>query len=106
MCQAVITQGGVRYFIDVAFGWTYNITANLSKEVKMTTSNSSGKGWHGDSKGHARAGRKGGSVSSGNFKNDPRRAALAGRIGGRISPGNFKNDPERARSAGKKGGSK
>ncbi len=60
-----------------------------------------GKGWHGDSAAHAAAGRKGGSVSSGNFKNDPKRAAAAGRIGGSMSPGNFKNDPERARAAGK-----
>jgi general stress protein YciG len=32
-----------------------------------------GKGWHGDSEGHARAGRKGGMLSSGNFRNDGRR---------------------------------
>jgi len=65
-----------------------------------------GKGWHGDSSGHARAGRKGGMMSSGNFRNDPKRAAEAGRLGGRMSPGNFKNDPERARAAGRKGGSR
>ncbi|HSX30581.1 MAG TPA: general stress protein [Candidatus Saccharimonadales bacterium] len=45
-------------------------------------------------------------MSSGNFRNDPKRAAAAGRIGGRMSPGNFKNDPERARAAGRKGGSR
>jgi uncharacterized protein len=65
-----------------------------------------GKGWHGDSDGHARAGRKGGKVSSGNFRNNPKRAADAGRVGGRVSPGNFKFDPERARSAGRAGGSR
>jgi general stress protein YciG len=65
-----------------------------------------GKGWHGDSAGHARAGRKGGQVSTGNFRNNPQRAAAAGRLGGRMSPGNFKNNPERARVAGRKGGSK
>lgn len=65
-----------------------------------------GKGWHGDPAGHAQAGRKGGAVSSGNFKNNPKRAAAAGQIGGRVSPGNFKNNPERARAAGRKGGSK
>ena len=65
----------------------------------------SGKGWHGDSGGHARAGKKGGTISPGNFKNDPKRAAEAGKIGGSVSPGNFKNNPERARAAGKKGGS-
>ena len=65
-----------------------------------------GKGWHGDSTGHAKAGRKGGTMSSGNFRNNPKRAAAAGRVGGRMSPGNFKNDPERARAAGRKGGSR
>ncbi len=63
-----------------------------------------GRGWHGDSAGHAKAGKKGGEIaqqsgrahklsdqersqggskSSGNFKNDPKRAAEAGRIGGK-----------------------
>ena len=41
-----------------------------------------GRGWHGDSAGHAKAGRKGGQASSGNFKNDPQRAKEAGRKGG------------------------
>lgn len=71
-----------------------------------TDSKSVGKGWHGDSAGHARAGRKGGMTSSGNFRNNPARAAAAGRLGGRMSPGNFRNNPERARAAGRKGGSK
>lgn len=65
---------------------------------------SKGKGWHGDSAGHAAAGRKGGKMSSGNFKNNPKRALEAGKVGGAISPGNFKNNPERAREAGRKGG--
>lgn len=65
-----------------------------------------GRGWHGDSEGHARAGSKGGKLSSGNFKNDPSRAAVAGKLGGQVSSGNFKNNPERARAAGRKGGSK
>ena len=63
-----------------------------------------GKGWHGNSEAHAIAGRKGGQMSSGNFKHDPARAAAAGRKGGSVSPSNFKNDPERARAAGRKGG--
>lgn len=70
----------------------------MTKKMK-----SKGRGWHGDAAGHARAGRlggqttaeeygaefyheigrKGGSVSSGNFKNDPKRASLAGRKGGK-----------------------
>ena len=41
-----------------------------------------GRGWHGDPEGHRRAGRKGGRVSSGNFKNDPKRASIAGQRGG------------------------
>jgi general stress protein YciG len=72
----------------------------------MNMTKQRGKGWHGDSAGHARAGRKGGTLSSGNFRNDPKRAAAAGKVGGRVSPGNFKNDPERARAAGRRGGSK
>lgn len=44
-----------------------------------------GRGWHGDSQGHAKAGRKGGKVSGGNFKNDPQRASEAGRKGGQTS---------------------
>lgn len=65
-----------------------------------------GKGWHGDSEGHSKAGKKGGQLSSGNFRYHPERAAAAGRKGGRLSPGNFKNDVERARTAGRKGGLK
>ncbi len=61
-----------------------------------------GRGWHGDSQGHAKAGAR----SSGNrfaAKNlsDEDRAK-----GGSMSSGNFKNDRERARRAGKKGGSR
>lgn len=79
----------------------------MAKHVETTAVSVKGvgKGWHGDPNGHAKAGRKGGMKSSGNFRNDPQRAADAGRLGGRISPGNFKNDPERARAAGRKGGS-
>lgn len=69
----------------------------------MTKGAGVGKGWHGDSDAHARAGRKGGQMSSGNFRNDPKRASAAGKKGGSLSPGNFKNDPERARAAGRKG---
>ena len=72
----------------------------------MTNSASKGKGWHGDPEAHAKAGRKGGQMSSGNFKHNPKRAAEAGRKGGSLSPSNFKHDPERARSAGRKGGRK
>lgn len=77
----------------------------MAKQATVESTKSVGKGWHGDPQGHARAGRKGGIKSSGNFRNDPARAAAAGRLGGRLSPGNFKNNPERARAAGRKGGS-
>ncbi len=80
--------------------------ATIAERVIKPAEKSTGKGWHGDPEGHARAGRKGGMVSSGNFKNDPSRAAHAGRKGGSVSPGNFKNDLERARTAGRKGGSR
>lgn len=65
-----------------------------------------GKGWHGDPEAHARAGRKGGQVSTGNFKHSSERASKAGKIGGSVSPSNFKNNPELARLAGRKGGAK
>jgi uncharacterized protein len=70
------------------------------------TKKTTGKGWHGDPAGHARAGQKGGQVSTGNFRYNPKRAADAGRLGGKVSPGNFKYNPARARAAGQKGGSK
>jgi uncharacterized protein len=76
----------------------------MAKEATTTATKRVGKGWHGDPLGHAKAGRKGGMKSSGNFRNDPGRAAEAGRLGGHMSPGNFKNNPERARAAGRKGG--
>ncbi len=79
----------------------------MDKNQSDTQAESSvGKGWHGDPAGHAKAGKKGGMKSPGNFKNNPERAAAAGKLGGSISPGNFKNNPERARAAGRKGGSK
>lgn len=78
----------------------------MTKKGGNDVTETGGKGWHGDPEGHARAGRKGGTISSGNFRNDPKRAAAAGKLGGRTSPGNFKNDPERARAAGRKGGSR
>lgn len=96
----------VIFLIGAPFGFAVSSAVYRSGGVDMAESKPTGKGWHGDPQGHARAGRMGGKVSSGNFKNDPQRAAAAGRKGGHISPGNFKNNPERARLAGKKGGSK
>ncbi len=53
----------------------------LYKEVKILMA-AQGRGWHGDPQGHAKAGRKGGQSSGGNFKRDRDRAREAGRIGG------------------------
>ena len=51
-----------------------------------------GQGWHGDPKGHAKAGAQ----SSGN-KNAAQNLSQEDRSkGGSMSGGNFKNDPERA----------
>ena len=58
-----------------------------------------GRGWHGDSAGHARAGKKGGETVS----RDRRHMAEIGRKGGEASGGNFARDPERASKAGRKG---
>lgn len=55
-----------------------------------------GRGWHGDSQGHARAGQLGGKVSGGNFARDRKKASSAGKS----SSGNFAYDREKARRAG------
>ena len=39
-----------------------------------------GRGWHGDPAGHAKAGRKGGKASGGNFKRNPERASEVSRM--------------------------
>lgn len=62
-----------------------------------------GRGWHGDSQGHAKAGKKGGMATA--QSHDEAFYSEIGRKGGRVSPGNFKNDPSRAAQAGRKGGS-
>lgn len=41
-----------------------------------------GRGWFGNSAGHAAAGRLGGRKSRGNFKYDRKRASIAGKRGG------------------------
>lgn len=68
-----------------------------------------GKGWHGDSARHARAGRKGGMATA--KSHGERFYSRIGRKGGqsqgrRNNPGNFANDRAKARRAGKKGGSR
>lgn len=65
--------------------------------------NGSGRGWHGDPEGHARAGKKGGDKVS--QERGPEFYEEIGKKGGENSPGNFKNNPGRASEAGRKGGS-
>lgn len=66
-------------------------------------STSKGRGWHGDPAGHARAGRLGGQVSGGNFKNRPSEEA---REAAKKSGGNFALNRQRAVAAGRIGGSR
>lgn len=61
-----------------------------------------GRGWHGDSKGHAKAGAR----SSGKFKKNDLRTKTAAQAGGEASPGKFAVGSQRAREAGRRGGSK
>lgn len=61
-----------------------------------------GRGWHGDSKRHAIAGRKGGRATARTHGEGFYRKI--GSKGGKMSPGNFKFNPKRAREAGRKGG--
>lgn len=61
-----------------------------------------GRGWRGDPRGHAAAGRKGG-ITTARTHGESFYSEI-GRKGGRVSPGNFKNDPQRAREAGRRGG--
>lgn len=61
-----------------------------------------GRGWHGDPKGHAKAGSK----SSGNKDAAKNLTPEARSKGGKISSGNFANKPEITKEAGRKGGSK
>ncbi len=66
--------------------------------------NDTGRGWHGDSAGHAEAGRKGGEKVA--EERGPEFYSEIGRKGGEMSPGKFEEGSERAREAGRKGGKK
>lgn len=61
-----------------------------------------GRGWYGDSLGHAKAGKKGGMMTA--KTHDESFYSDIGRKGGRVSGGNFKNNPQRAARAGRVGG--
>lgn len=61
-----------------------------------------GRGWHGDPQGHRKAGQKGGKQTA--KTHDESFYSEIGRKGGRVSSGNFKFDPKRAALAGQRGG--
>ena len=61
-----------------------------------------GRGWRGDSAGHARAGRLGGKTTAAIYGLDFYRKI--GGEGGKISPGKFQLGSMRAITAGRKGG--
>lgn len=63
---------------------------------------SKGRGWHGDSEGHRRAGRRGGESTAAEYGSEFYQEI--GSLGGRVSPGNFRFNPKRASEAGRKGG--
>lgn len=68
----------------------------------MPRTSKKGRGWHGDSAGHKRAGQKGGQSTASSHGQDFYSAI--GRKGGSVSGGNFAKNPQRAREAGRKGG--
>ena len=68
----------------------------------IDTQKPKGKGWHGDARGHAKAGRKGGQSTYDTHGSDFYKKI--GAKGGSMSPGNFRNDPDRAKEAGRVGG--
>ncbi len=61
-----------------------------------------GRGWHGDSAGHQKAGQIGGERTA--EKYGPEFYEEIGRKGGKASPGKFEKGSPRAKEAGRKGG--
>lgn len=61
-----------------------------------------GRGWHGDASGHKMAGQKGGHATALSYGQDF--YSTIGRKGGSVSGGNFARNLQRARDAGRKGG--
>ncbi len=68
----------------------------------MAEQDKRGRGWHGDSDGHRRAGQEGGQATA--RKYGPNFYEEIGRKGGQKSPGKFKKGSTRAVEAGRKGG--
>jgi|SRR5688500_16188330 general stress protein YciG len=73
-----------------------------SGRKKKDTSKAKGRGWHGDPERHRMAGSLGGQATLEEMGTEF--YSQIGRQGGSMSPGNFKNDPKRASIAGRKGG--
>lgn len=93
----------IKYLTVRLNGPRYYMSAINAKEVDVASNNQNpGRGWHGDPKGHAKAGAQ----SSGKFKKNDQRTKIAAQAGGEASPGKFTPGSERARAAGRKGGSK
>ena len=63
-----------------------------------------GRGWRGDKAAHQKAGSKGGLATAQTHGKDF--YSTIGTKGGALSGGNFKNDPRRAVAAGKRGSQK
>ncbi len=61
-----------------------------------------GRGWHGDKAAHQKAGSAGGLATAKTQSKDF--YSRIGAKGGALSGGNFKHDPKRAATAGKRGG--
>lgn len=61
-----------------------------------------GRGWHGDPKGHAKAGEKGGKATA--AKHDTPFYEEIGSEGGKASPTQFKVDDPRTEEAARHGG--
>lgn len=68
----------------------------------MARNNTDNRGWHGDPKGHAQAGRKGGEATAKKYGREFYEEI--GQKGGEASPTKFKKGSQRAREAGRKGG--
>lgn len=73
-----------------------------SGRKKKDDGTSKGRGWHGDPERHRMAGSLGGQATLQEMGSEF--YSQIGRQGGSVSPGNFKNDPKRASIAGRRGG--
>jgi general stress protein YciG len=63
-----------------------------------------GRGWHGNAAAHQAAGKKGGSATAATYGHSF--YSMIGRKGGSVSGGNFARDPKKAQIIGRQGGKK